>query len=507
MPKSTILAYDYDTSIWGGMPGYEPQQHQLDFHHSPQIIRIITGGNSSGKTYSACAEIAYNLQHGHRKGGRLPVHGWVIRPSFTENPHEDPIFVRLWYGSEQGAPFIAPAMQKRIMARNKVMELRNGSTMTFKSYKQDFRTMQGQDPDFIFLDEEPPPEIWAEIKARMLRKPWCFVVMGATLTSSHAYMSDLMAYAESESGKDTVAVFNWSTYSNEYLQSEEQNRIIALFSDAERGYRLEGETKQKYARVYSVWTPMNWRDEEELPPGTDYIFIDPGSGSPCAVLGIRACPTSRVDEHGHVIEQTDIWIHREYYQRGKTNVRELVYEVKEAMFGINPHDWYMDGWGGCQPVDHAGPTMGPLMVSDLWRKCGVPVRLLDKVKKNWRAPRAITARQWMDLNDRSCPNLYATRNLKHFKSELDRYVIEGMIQHHRDLEKKRAEDFTGPNHLLCLMEWACAKELPFVESANSQHNDYTQRQHITQLLWDTAMDQSRDIIGGRHVDFSVRRSS
>lgn len=170
-----LEAQEYDLK-YNRLARYRPYAKQRDFHNLPDRERLLIAANQVGKTYSGAAECAYHLTGLYPddwRGRRFeePITMWV--GSVTRETTRDAA-QRLLLGRDpdygtglvplaciegidkaQGIPgTVARALVKHKSGRT--------SYLLFKSYDQGREKWQGDTVDFIWFDEEPPPDIYSE---------------------------------------------------------------------------------------------------------------------------------------------------------------------------------------------------------------------------------------------------------------------------------------------------------------------------------------------------------
>lgn len=174
--------------------------------------------------------------------------------------------------------------------------LRNGSVIQFKSYEQDRKKFQGANVPYIWLDEEPPKEIYQECLMRTIDSSGKIVVT-MTPVVGRQYIFDKTQRVEPH-----IAIFYLDTLKNEYLSQDEVNKIRSAFSEDELEMRLQGKFIQRSGLVYKefdrnlhVIDPFPIPEEWYVVSGVDY-----GYNNPTAVLWLVVDPDGNyyiVDEH------------------------------------------------------------------------------------------------------------------------------------------------------------------------------------------------------------------
>lgn len=134
---------------------YKPNNDKMfRMHKSDSKTRIIFGGRRSGKTQWGAVECVW---------AGLGIHPFGIYPP-------PPLQIRIC-GMDLNAGvkgILVPTMYswlpksavKKFWAEEKLLELVNGTLYDFKSYDQDLEKFEGAARDLVWMDEEPPKEIY-----------------------------------------------------------------------------------------------------------------------------------------------------------------------------------------------------------------------------------------------------------------------------------------------------------------------------------------------------------
>jgi len=180
---------------------YGPHASQERFHADPGRIRLVLGGNRSGKSHAGAAEaVAHALgerwwldptdEH-YKVGCSVPNKGLVIGESFGEQVKKV-IVPKLLGDVESASPGLLP---KHLVAGSKKnpqgiithISLTNGSVITCQSYDQDVDLFEGVDMDWVWFDEPPPRAVWVAVQRGLtdrmgdcwltltpLKEPWIY---------------------------------------------------------------------------------------------------------------------------------------------------------------------------------------------------------------------------------------------------------------------------------------------------------------------------------------------
>ena len=275
---------------------YEPYPKQFEFHEagSDHRERLLRAGNQNGKTYSAGMELAYHLTGLYpewwpgRKWDR-PIIAWAgsdTGETTRDNPQRQLIGLVGEFGTG--------SIPKRLIGTNKsamgvadlidyakIKHVSGGwSTLRFKPYAQGRQKWQGPPVDYIWLDEEPPAEIYDEGLARTIATGGCVSLSFTPLLG----MSDVVRRFLMESSEDRHDT-NMTIHDALHIPEEERERIIAAFAPHEREARAKGVPTLGSGRIFPVAeSELEWT-AEQLPPHVVYLGgIDFGWDHPTAAV-------------------------------------------------------------------------------------------------------------------------------------------------------------------------------------------------------------------------------
>jgi len=242
---------------------YKPYAKQRTFHELGATARerMFLAGNQLGKTYSGAAEMAMHLTglypswwQGRRFAG--PVRAWaagVTGESTRDNPQ------RLLLGplGLQGTGSIP---------KDRILEVRNGrgipdavdsvlvrhkdggtSQLGFKSYERGREKLQGETLDVIWLDEEPPSDIYTEVLARITARQGLVYLTATPLLG----MSEVVRRFISEPNESRSSV-TMTIDDVEHISAAEKQIIIDAYPEHEREARVKGIPMLGEGRVFPI---------------------------------------------------------------------------------------------------------------------------------------------------------------------------------------------------------------------------------------------------------------
>jgi phage terminase large subunit-like protein len=242
---------------------YQPYAKQALFHQlgRDKRERLFLSGNQLGKTYSGGMEMAMHLT------GRYP--DWWIGKRFT-GP------IRAWAAgitSEQTRDTIQRillgplgAQGSGTLAKESLLEVRTGrgipdaidtvlvrhkdggtSQLTFKSYERGREKLQGETLDAIWLDEEPPEDIYSECLARIAARSGVVYLTATPLMGMTQVIRRFLNEGSADRGYVQMGIDDAL-----HISPEDRARIIAGYQPFEREARVRGIPMLGSGRVFPV---------------------------------------------------------------------------------------------------------------------------------------------------------------------------------------------------------------------------------------------------------------
>lgn len=266
--------------------GRKKHKKQLAFHKCKKRIRWVFGGNRSGKTECGAVETIWLLRgiHPYRKN-RSDVFGWAV--SLSQQVQRDVAQSKIlkylpksWIADITMLSGRKDAPASGIIDQIKIKNVFGGiSTLGFKSCDQGREKFQGSSLDFVWLDEEPPRDIYEECLMRVMdRRGDIFGTMtplkGETFIYNEIYLNrrnNPQVWCEFMSWED-----------NPYLSRKEINLLSQSLDGATLDARKYGRFTKGAGLVYPEFdssvhviapfdVPKEWQEN---------ISIDPGLNNP-----------------------------------------------------------------------------------------------------------------------------------------------------------------------------------------------------------------------------------
>jgi len=255
---------------------YVPHHAQGDFHNDASRIRLVLGGNRSGKSHAGAAEaVAHALgyrpwlaeDHPARKiEVAVPNKGLVIGESFGEQVKKV-IVPKLLGDVESATPGLLPVDIFKSSKKNQQgiitqITLVNGSVITCQSYDQDVDLFEGVDIDWAWFDEPPPRAVWVAVQRGLtdrmgncwltltpLKEPWIYdeLVSREDVSCYNFDISDNVGFGLTE---QSIAEFE-----RNLTDDEKEARLRGRF------FHLSGLVYKSYGRVHRIERmdiPQHW---------------------------------------------------------------------------------------------------------------------------------------------------------------------------------------------------------------------------------------------------------
>ncbi len=393
--------------------GEKKHEKQLAFHKCPKRNRWVFGGNRSGKTECGAVECVYMARgiHPYREN-RQNVVGWVV--SLSTQVQRDVAQKKVlrylrrdWIEDIVMLSGRKDSPEHGIIDFIRVKNVFGGSSILgFKSCDQGREKFQGASLDFVWFDEEPPEDVYAECRMRVIdRKGDIFGTMtplkGLTFVYNEIYCN--------RHGDNEVWYEFMEWRDNPYLDEGEISALEGTMDEVTLQSRRYGRfVSNGVGLVYPEFDegvhviepfpiPIDWQDQ---------ISIDPGLNNPLSA-------------HWYAVDFDDnVYVIAEHYEAGQ-GVDYHADAIKEISRRLN---WHTDGKGRiCALIDSAAKqrTLGSMKsVAELFYERGILVN--PNVEKDLFSG---IARVKSYLNRKNGqPNLYIFRGCVHLIREMKGYL-------------------------------------------------------------------------------------
>lgn len=415
---------------------YIPHPIQNKFHKSNSRIRAFFGGNRSGKTRSLVQEVIWYATGLHPyKKIQVPVSIWVVSLDFPSSRDVvEPMFRTL----------IGSGYLKAWHETNRIIELTNGSTISFKSVDSGWEKFQGTAKNLIAFDEEPEWNVWQECRMRVVSTKGDIIMAmtplhGMTWVYDEVYEPWLLG-----TNKD-VECFVARMRDNPYIDTEEITRIETSFYDEEKEARLEGKFVEFAGLIYKEFD-KNVHLIKRFPIPSHWVKIrglDPGLNNPTACIWWAVSP------------EGENFIYDEYYCMDKT-IKDFATDIK-AKSGLQKISYTVIDPSAC----NRNPSHPELKsVREEYSKCGIwtipgnnDVSYGINAVKELLHPSSRTGR----------PRLYIFDDLENIRRELVRYRWD-TFRYHAEEKNLKERPKKILDHLMDAMRYIAASNPRFISN-------------------------------------------
>lgn len=212
-------------------------------HRFEEPIYCLIGGETDERTRDNISDDLFGSRSDRGSG---------FIPSCDFDPPSEHIVVKT--GGATGLIDIA-----RVKHYNPAGEFDGYSTVKFFSYNQVH--MAGYTPDYIFIDEEPPIEVWNELKARF-NKTRGF--MDIVMTPLDGYTDLYNKYHDDKTG--LFRMIHYTIDDAEHLSKERKKELLKEYSgDLQMRTRLYGEPTVGSGAIYPVDLYNHVIDPQQIP--------------------------------------------------------------------------------------------------------------------------------------------------------------------------------------------------------------------------------------------------
>ena len=243
--KNKLLNYNTGAKI---------HKKQVAFHECPKKNRWVFGGNRSGKTECGAVEVVYMARGCHPfRNIKKATSGWVV--SLSQQVQRDVAQSKILnYLNPDWVEDVVMLSGRKDNYQNGVIDyilVKNIfgtiSKIGFKSCDQGREKFQGTSLDYVWFDEEPPYDIYAECRMRVLDKNGdIFATMTPLKGMTFVYEDIFMNRFNDEN--IWYEFMQWDD--NPYISEEAKNAMKASMSQDELRSRQFGEFMDVGGRIY-----------------------------------------------------------------------------------------------------------------------------------------------------------------------------------------------------------------------------------------------------------------
>jgi phage terminase large subunit-like protein len=229
---------------------------------SPDNTYVVEGFIVTHNTYCAGAECSYHLTGNYPpwwQGRRFndPVAGWAIGVSseLTRDSCQRILFGR---ASSPGTGLVPRRLIRGTTSARGVSEALDtvtvehvsggNSTIGFKSYQQDREKLQAETLHFVWMDEEPPYDIYSEAVTRTNATNGIILLTFTPLEG----MSDVVRLFYPKPTTPDRALVQMTLEDAAHFSEEQRNRVKAFYKPHEREARTRGIPQLGSGKVFAI---------------------------------------------------------------------------------------------------------------------------------------------------------------------------------------------------------------------------------------------------------------
>jgi phage terminase large subunit-like protein len=261
---------------------YKPLMDISPFHKSQAQTRVLIGGNRSGKSEGGVMEMLWYAKGRHPYRSVLaPCHIWMV--ALDSEVLGDVILPKVWKYLKEGEI-------KRWNSIQKVLELKNGTVIKFKSCDSGASKFQSAECRLIWFDEEPPEDVYKECRVRVGASDPLDIIMTFTPLKGMDWTYEEIVEKQ-QPGK--IEVFGASMMNNHHIPLSERKRLKEEWEGTpDEAARLHGDYFERSGRIYrGLEEKIHLVDPFEIPRDWPHIrAIDPHPRKPSAAVWVAISP-------------------------------------------------------------------------------------------------------------------------------------------------------------------------------------------------------------------------
>lgn len=309
--KPTILNYVPNSKV-----------HE-DFHKSQTVGRLLRGGNRSGKSVAGAVESIWRAtgRHPYYKTHDVPTRGRIVTVDREAGINQ--IILPLMKQWIPPSELKNGSWEDSWSRQDKLLTLRNGSTVEMKTHQQEIDSFAGVPLHYIWFDEECPKAIFDECRLRLIDYNGVWY-MTMTPVEGQDWIFDRFIVTNSKN----IEKFEVNIRDNPHLNQEALALLSEDLTDEEKDVREKGIFVPRGGLVLKEFeydrhiisskkdVPKNWGI---------YVSIDHGFNNPTAILWHAVSPN------------LDVITFKEHYMR-KWVIKKHADRIREinAELGVEP---------------------------------------------------------------------------------------------------------------------------------------------------------------------------
>lgn len=368
---------------------FRPTGPQRDFLSCSAPVAMLRAGNQLGKTVAGLADAIYRAlgTHPYQRAIRpAPSEVWIICFSWEQSLSVQAKFHAL---VPKGAlrPGVEFVPGKGYTGRVPIVRFRNGSIVRFKTTNQGSLGLASATLSHVLIDEPPPPEIWGELCARVLRQRGTIRLTMTPVGRPVQWLRDLVERKEIVDLHYALTVENTTPIGGRPLLTQaEIDALAGRYLPQERAQRLDGDWDKGFVegRIFEGFDPEKHLSFD-VPPGEVLIGVGFDHGTDA---GSQVATLCAVDRTGGMEGNPRIWVLDQVISTGVTtpeqDAREVLGMLKRNGLSVES----VDRWTGDRR--HGGKRWGGqksngLLMAGFERQLKIPVGALPfKIRTAWK---------------------------------------------------------------------------------------------------------------------------
>lgn len=276
----------YATLALSELGQYRPNNEKfLNWHLSEATIKTIFGGNRVGKSQSGgleatCAVLGAALlpyattwpveqRKIAEKWAKIGAQsGWVASVSYKLQPEGCQSKIMQYLPPDQIASIAYVSRVENIISQ---INLKNGKSISFKSYEQGAKDFQSAGKGWIWFDEEPPKDIWKECSVRTEAGLTLYRWLTMTPVQGMTWVFDEIYLNKNANPNIYTIQVGWDD--NPHITAEQIAQMSAGLTPEELQVRRDGKFTKRAGLVYKIFNQTTHLMEPGWTPEIDrYTF-------------------------------------------------------------------------------------------------------------------------------------------------------------------------------------------------------------------------------------------
>lgn len=216
---------------------YRPGPAHERFLRDPARFRVLRAPNQTGKTIVGCAELLWAAldRHPHRAPLGRPVRAAVLCHSFEQSK----VVQRKLHELTPAGVLSSRTHYDEVLGyRHRRVDFRNGSTVKIQTTEQASIAVASDTLDLVWMDEPPPPHIFAEAVSRLVQTGGRLYMTFTPVGRPLRWLRDII---EADGSAFSETHYGLSVESCPWMSQEQVDEAIRTCLPTERPQRIYGE--------------------------------------------------------------------------------------------------------------------------------------------------------------------------------------------------------------------------------------------------------------------------